>query len=424
MKSFQLDRRAMLRGAGVTIALPLLEAMMPVGKTAFAQNARPPRFIGYYTSCGYDMPNFTMPIGPIVELSRTLTPFANLKDKITQVVGLSGSREGSGGDHARGTQSFLRAAATGPSVDQIAHKAHMAGPDRTRFGSLAVGVNGSCVGTDGPAPPSSLCAISWESTNVYKPKDSDPQLLFNKLFMDSTQRKNQSAMDESVLSAVKDDAKKMQYKLGATDKQIVEQYFENIQEIENRIRQFPAGPAGSCTPGSAPIYETYSANKPQRARALADLTILAIQCDLARYMSFMLENGGDAVTYTHLGQSSSHYRYLIDGNRVQLQKIEQWMMGELAYLVQGLKDAKDITGGSLLDSCVIAMSSEFSDTATYSHTKMPFLLAGSCNGYFKMGQTIGSNGNFGDVWLSVLDALGYPQDRIGNSTGMLAELKA
>jgi Protein of unknown function (DUF1552) len=425
MKSFRLNRRAVLRGAGVSMALPLLEAMMPVGKTAFADSAKPPRFIGYFTCYGMLKNYFQMPTGAIAQLSPTLSPFESLKDKITQVKGLDnpgGNRFN--GDLARGTQSFLRAGSYGPSVDQIAHKAHMASNERTRFGSLALGVNGSCLATDQGGGPTALCAISWSSTDVMVPKDFNPQALFNKLFMSGdAQTKSQQAIEGSVLSAVKDDAKKMQQRLGASDQQIVQQYFNNIEEIEKRISQFPVGPAGSCSQETPPPDDAVT--KPQRAKALSDLAVLALKCDQARYLSFMLENGAEASVYTFLGNVDSRERLAMTGDSPALRAVEHWLMEMLAYLIQGLKDAKDLTGASLLDSCVVALGNNLSEGSRYTHTDMPFLLAGSCNGYFKMGQTIDATGhNYGDVWVTVLDALGFPQDRVGDSHGMLNAIKS
>jgi Protein of unknown function (DUF1552) len=425
MKSFNLNRRAVLRGAGTAMALPLLEAMLPVGKTAFAQSARPPRFIGYFTSCGIIMDQFRLPEGPIATLSKTLSPFENLKDKITTINGLVNPGQGPGGDHSKGCQSYLRASANTPSVDQYAHQAHMASNDKTRFGSLAVGINGGCGAQDGTAP-SALCAISWETGTTYKAKDSNPQLLFDKLFADAVPVQNteaiiaRRAMDESVLSAVMDDARKLQQKMGANDRQIVNQYLTSVEELERRIKSIPVDGSGgaACEPGVTPNAVTI----PDRAKALSDLTVLALQCDLARYISFMLENGGDYVTYTHLGMPDGHHQLSHSPQADLVQQIDQWMMEELAYLVQGLKDAKDITGASLLDSCILTMSNEVSDGNRHNHDDMPFLIAGSCNGYFKMGQSINSNGNFGDVWVTVLDALGHPRAQVGNSNGMLPEI--
>jgi Protein of unknown function (DUF1552) len=427
MKSFNLNRRAMLRGAGTAMALPLLEAMLPVGKTAFAQSAQPARFLGYFTSCGIRPESFNMAPGPIGTLSRTLTPFEALKNKITMVRGVAGPNAGPGGDHARGCHTLFRAGAAGASVDQLAHQSHMLSNDKTRFGSLAVGINGGCSAQDG-APPPTLCAVSWENTDNYKPKDSNPGLLFDKLFAGFVPTDNsgaslaRKAMDESVLSSVKDDARKLQAKIGATDKQVIEQYFTSIEELETRIKAIPVDPGtgASCAPGAKPNPATI----PERAKALSDLVVLAFQCDLARYGTFMLENGGDYVTYTHLQMPDGHHQLSHSDNLAAVQRIDQWMMEEMAYLATKMDAVKDVTGKSLLDSCSIIMSNEVSNGQSHSHADMPCLIVGGCNGYFKMGQVIQGGGNMGSVWVSVLEALGHPRAAVGNSNGPMNAIKA
>jgi hypothetical protein len=93
-----------------------------------------------------------------------------------------------------------------------------------------------------------------------------------------------------------------------------------------------------------------------------------------------------------------------------------------AYFVRGLKNATDVTGGNLLDSCFMAMSNEVANGQSSSHGDMPFITAGSCNGHFKTGESIPLKANFTSVWMTAIDALGYLQQRIGNSVGILNEL--
>jgi hypothetical protein len=144
MKPFNLNRRAVLRGAGVAMALPLMEAMLPVGKSVFAQSAQPPRFVGFFHSGGVIDTHFNMPPGPITTLSPTLGGWEDLKGDFSQILGVAGTKAGGGGDSAQGTQSWLRAGAAGASVDQLAHVAHMQKSDKTVFGSLAINITGSC----------------------------------------------------------------------------------------------------------------------------------------------------------------------------------------------------------------------------------------------------------------------------------------
>jgi Protein of unknown function (DUF1552) len=441
MKSFTLNRRTLLRGAGTAVALPLLEAMMPVGKTAFAQSAKPGRFICYFTSCGIVMENFRMTAGPMdrATVPASMQPFkdAGLLNDMCMVQGLSSVKSGAGGDHAQGTQTTLRANSNGISADQYMHQWHMALPagERTRFGSMSIGPNGGC-GAQDNAPPSTLCAISWETGTTYKPKDSEPGALFTKLFNGFTPPPGGGTpapvnrMNESVLAYVKDDANKLKQRLGASDKAILEQYETSVRELEMRIAastpDTTTGGGSSCVVPDAP--EAYGANWPLKCKLLADLTVLAIQCDQARYFAWMLENGGDYRVYNHLGMTRSHHAMSHDnGVRQQTAQIDRWMMTEMAYLVKGLKDAKDPTGASLLDSCFVALTNEISHGNNHNHDDMPFLSAGSCNGFFKTGQSLTATGPtawYGNVWVSACNAVGLDRNTIGNSTGPCTVLHA
>jgi Protein of unknown function (DUF1552) len=437
-----LNRRTLLRGAGTAVALPLLEAMLPTGKTAFAQSVQsPPRFIGYFYSSGVIMDHYRLSkFGSLsqIPLSDTLSSFEDLKSEILVIDGLKGSRYGPGSADAQGTQSFLRGGYDQPSIDQIAHQAHMQSTEATRFGSLAVAVNDTCPGTGGGAP-SAVCAISWETGTTIKPKDSDPRALFDKLFkgFDDSGREvaaNRRAAKESVLSAVKDDARVLQQKLASEDRQILQKYLTSIEELELRIQGMEPGAVAGChTPERPPAGPwskfNYGPNYHQdKVIALMDLSVLALQCDMARYLTFMIENGGDARTYDFLGVSEGHvflarapYAHSFGG---QKHVIERWLFSMAAYFVRGLKNATDFTGGNLLDSCLMAMSSCFSSGLLTNHNDMPFITAGSCNGYFKTGVSLPSQGNFTSVWMNVMDALGYPQPSIGSSLSGFNELRA
>jgi Protein of unknown function (DUF1552) len=436
-----LNRRTLLRGAGTAVALPLLEAMLPTGKTAFAQSVQSPsRFIGCFYSSGVSMDFYRLSkFGSLnqVPLSDTLSSFEDLKSNIMVVDGLAGSKFGRGGDYAQGTQSFLRGGYDQPSIDQIAHQAHMQTPNATRLGSLAVAANGTCSAQDG-SPTQDLCNISWETGTTCKPRDSDPQALFDKLFtgFDASGWEvaaNRRAARESVLSAVKDDARALQQKLAPEDRQILQKHLASIEELEARIQGTGSSTVAGCLIPTRPPedpwsrYNLTSPNHEDKVKALFDLSILAFQCDLARYLTFMMENGADYSAYSFLGVSDSNgalskrHSPPFGGPK---HTIERWLFKMAAYFVRGLKNATDLTGGNVLDSCFMAMSSEVANGWSSSHGDMPFITAGSCNGYFKTGESISSKANFTSVWMTAMDALGYPQQRIGKSVGILDELRA
>jgi Protein of unknown function (DUF1552) len=426
MKNFRLDRRAALRGAGVSLGLPLLEAMIPGNKTAFAQEVQsPPRFVGYYFPEGMIMEHFRMPLGDLgsMSMSDTLSPFEDLKEDILYIIGLSAVPAGPGGEHSRGTRSFLRASHQGPSVDQIAHQAHSRFGDATRFGSVAIGGQSACSATDGPAAAIDLCHISWKNTGIPTPKESDPLNLFNRLFQSRDSGYKDLSINSSILGAVSGDLHRLHNKLGVEDRLRVGSFLAEVESVEHLIQQ--QGCVDSALQPEATEYENYE----NRTKLLIDLLVLAFKCDLARYMSFMVFNGFTCFGYLRvlLGLPNLDCGTVHNpGGRSfegEFHQVNRWEMRMYHYLVKSLKDTKDFTGMSLLDSCFCFASSDVSDSSRHNYNDMPVLCAGSCNGYFKTGESVRSDKNFGSVWVSVLDALGFPQEVVGQSMGPANELR-
>lgn len=365
-----------------------------------------------------------------VQLSPTLAPFEDLKDDLLFVNGLDGIKCCAYGDHAQGTQSYLRATGTGGiSVDQLAHNAHMQSNDKTRFGSLAVSGDGTCYGRDSGSPASALCAISWEGTgeNDFKQRDSDPQALFNKLFSDFDPSKateaaaRRSEMDQSILDYVQDDISKLNQQLGYVDRQRLDRYLNSIQTLESKLSDQPPIVGGNCSPEEPQIVSGPA--KARQLQALSDIIVMAFECDLARYVAYMFENGGSYTFYDFAGATDGHHQmshnvstYGLNG---PLHGVEKFFYEQWAYFIRGLKNATDITGGNVLDSTFAVFSNEISHGNNHTHSDMPFLAAGSCNGFFKTGESIQSNANFGNVWVSVLEAIGHPSpsNRVGQGNG-------
>lgn len=431
-----LNRRTFLRGTGTALALPLLEAMAPVGKTAFAAGGAPARMLAWYLPCGIHMPAWRPAgTGANYALSPTLEPLANVKDQLMVISGLEnvpGYSMG-GGDHSSGTASFLTAVQAakpgvsgGVSIDQIA--AQQLG-ERTRIDSLALGIEGgdggNCGGESG-YNGAYLCNVSWKGPQTRKPKETDPARLFNTLTAgfdpnaatEAALRRKQ--MDESVLNAVQDDAKNLYGQLGMEDRVRMQEYEHSIRDLEIRLNNVDTG-GEECTLEQPVV----GSGREGHIKAMCDLQVLAFQCDITRIQTFMLASGGTYTTYGFLpGVNQGHHTLSHTNNFDAIKTIDRWEISMFAYLLEKLNNTKDPSGNSLLESCACLLSNEISDGNRHNHDDLPVLLAGSCNGYFATGQHADlGKARYSNLLYSMLDAFGAQVDGVGDSNGFLNAIR-
>lgn len=443
-KPFRLSRRAFLGGAGATLGLPLLEAMLPIGKTAFAQPANPTRMLCYYIPNGVHMPAWTpSQSGADYALTPILQPLANFKDDMMVISNLTNAVANAGpdgpGDHARGTGSFITASRVtktagddihnGVSLDQVA-----AGEigRQTRYASIEVGMDGG--GTAGNCDSGYSCAytrnISWAGPQTPMPKITNPRSLYDRLFsgLDATETSEQSQqrarLNQSVLDYVLSDIQSLQQKLGATDRAKLDEYFTGVEELEHGLTSFEAG---ACVIPDRPSASGY--NVTEKARLLADLMTIAFQCDLTRVQTFMMANAASERVYDFLGINTGHHtishHQSQQANFDMLLTIDIWEIEQFAYLLGNLKNTTDAGGTPLLDSCMVFLSSEISDGDWHNHNNLPVILAGSANGYFSTGQHVrfSSSKPIANLYMSMLDAIGAPVSSFGDdSTGLLESI--
>ena len=431
-KPWALSRRTLLKGSAATVALPFLEAM--VSGTARAQSqAQPVRFMAFYAPCGMYMEKWVpAQVGRLTTLPEILMPLLGLREEITVVSQLrnyAGEAEG-GGDHARGTASFLTAVhpvktagagiGVGPSVDQVIAE-HYAG--QTRLRSLELGAE---VGQRaGECDSGYSCAysnnVSWASKSEPVPKEVDPRGAFDRMFAGldpratAEERERRRRREKSVLDFVREDARRLKRRLGRRDQEKVEGYLSSVRELERRVEsgvqelqcQVPERPEGA-----AADVEGY-------VRQMMDLIALAFECDLTRTATFMMGNGGSNRSYAFLGHSGGHHQYSHhqnnEGNLAALQAINTWEVAQFGYLVQKLRDIEE-GEGRLLDNCVLMMGSEIADGNAHTKVNMPMVLAGGGGGKVKQGEHVQAevDTSTGDLLLSVLDIVGVERERFGD----------
>lgn len=444
-----LSRRTFLRGAGVAIAVPWLEAMLP--RAAFARGllsapSAPLRFAFCFTPNGKWMESWTPATAgedaPLPEtLPPTLLPLASLRSQLLIVSGLKQTNAealGDGpGDHARSAACFLTGAhprktegadlKNGRSIDQQLAEAVGAA---TRFPSLEVGCSPPLVsgGCDSGYSCAYSCNISWQSETTPQLKETDPRALFERLFgagddLTPEQRARRLARRKSLLDYAADDARRLSVNLGAADRRKLDEYLTGVRELETRIEkaeqeartqpaQQVARPAG--TPG----------DHGEHIRLLADLLVLAFQADLTRVATHMFANDGDNRSYPELGAPEGHHEASHHGNDPRkidfVEKIDRFHVEQLAAFVRKLATTPD-GDGTLLDHALVLYGAGISDGNAHNHDQLPIALAGGGNGTVKSGRhlRLATPTPLCNLYLGLLDRTGTRAASFGDSTGRL-----
>jgi hypothetical protein len=434
------SRRDILRGAGVSIALPLLPSLLP--REARAQDGKPPvRLVYWYVADGVHMPAWRPSrTGTGYDLPSSLEPLAPIQDKVTVLSGLANmsGRYNLPGDHARGTGCFLTCERpvftddashyNGVSVDQVAAQAR---GDETLFPSLQLGLEGgsSAGNCDSGYGCAYVRSISWADATTPLPKIVDPRTAFDRMFSgldgsDPIEAARRRTLRLSVLDAVTDDAARMQRKMGATDRAKLDQYLTGVRELEKRVEDLDEQDV--CTPPDRP---EQGLTTPAKAAAMGAIMATALQCDLTRVISYMFANGGSGRSHTWLGISDNHHGLSHHQNdpskQEKLAVINRWEVEVFVSFLQQLDAFEEADGSTLLDNSLVMFGSEISDGNRHNHDDLPVLLAGAGGGAVTPGRHLTFTGQepIANLYLSMLDAFGAPQTSFGSdSTGKLAGL--
>jgi hypothetical protein len=446
VKNLHISRRSVLRGMGAAVALPWLEAMMPRTLLGAAAPATAPRRMAFlYVPNGIDMANWTPAAeGALTTLPATLQPLAPFQKDLLLLSGLTLDKarpNGDGpGDHARAMASFLtgrQARKThgadirlGVSVDQLA--AEKIGK-ATRFASLEIGCEGGK--NSGNCDSGYSCAYSanlaWRTESSPVAKETNPRLVFERLFAapgkSDDKARRRERYKHSILDFVGEDARQLKNRLGSTDQQKLDEYLTGVRDIEQRlvrVEKTPdlAAPSGAARPTGIP--KDYR----EHLRLMADMLVLAFQADLTRVATFVFANDGSNRSYREYGVAEGHHDMSHHGGskdkKAKVQKINQFHIEQVAYLLGKLKALKE-GNGSLLDSCMIVYGSGISDGNRHNHDDLPLLLAGQGGGTLKTGRHIryAKETPLMNLYLNMLDRMGVHVDSFGDSKGRLTGLE-
>jgi hypothetical protein len=432
------SRRAFLGSAAACVSLPFLESLAPGSGAARAQTA-PVRLLFYYVPNGIHMPSWTpSQTGPGFDLPYILEPLATVQDDVLVLTGLA-NRSGEfhePGDHARGTAAFLTCERPfltagadielGISVDQVAAQAL---GNATSFPSLQLGLQGGA--STGSCDSGYSCAytrnISWADANTPLPKMVNPRLVFDRLFAGHDPGATAEDIERrrryrtSVLDHVHQQAQSLSRRMSRSDVEKLEEFMTGVREVENRI----AMGIGECSPPARP---TGDEDLSQQVRLMSDLMVLALRCDLSRYITFMLANAASLRSYSFLGVSGAHHaisHHQNDPDNIaKLEIIDRWEVEQLAYLLESLKATPE-GDGNLLDNTLVFFSSEIEDGNAHRHYNLPVLLAGRGGGAVDPGRHIdyGAQVPMANLFVSMLRAAVVDATQFGSdSTGELGGL--
>ena len=417
----KLDRRTILRGAGVAMALPWMTAMQKACAGADAQTL-PRRFVSMSLGLGLIADNLNpTQAGRDYEPSLYLKPLQDLRNQMTIVSGTS--HPGVGGGH-RAEASILTANPVGSSgrgkntisIDQYMAK-HLG--SKTRFSSLVLGSSGS----NSP---------SYTDNGAMIPAEDKPSRLFMKLFVDDSpaERVKQAQrvkQGRSIMDLVAEDAGRLSRELGRGDKDRLDAYFTSVRELELRMAESEewANRPKPKVDARKPVDIGNSSDFVGRQKLMSDMVRLALQTDSTRFVSYHLGTGGGVVPLEGVGESYhtlSHHG-LDDEKLDQLGIVEGAIISAYGDFLRDLASVKE-NGVSLLDQTSVFLTSNLGNASSHNNRNMPVVLAG---GGFKHGQHLAfdqkNNYPLPNLFVSVLQRLGLEQDSFASSTGTLTGLE-
>jgi hypothetical protein len=396
-----IPRRTFLRGAGVTLGLPLLDSMVPA-QTPLSQTAAAPvrRFMGIWHPHGA-APGYWSPLqeGANFEFSFITKPLEPFRNRVTFISGMDmpeamATTEEPGGDHARGAVllSAMRPRRNavspylGVTLDQLIAQKY--GQD-TILESIQLGVEED--GNFGNCNWGYSCAytnsISWTSPTQPLPTEVNPRVAFERLFgdgMSPEERRTGRKQNASILDSVTQEIAYFKKPLGAGDRSRLETYLENIREIERRIK---IAMDRTIKEPSEEIPFGLPENKNVHYRLMYDLLALAFEGDLTRSATFMLGKDLSGSSFPDSGfnggwHGSSHHGDKPD-NVANYAKMNRYHVQNLAYFAAKLDKIPDGDGGSVLDHILIYKGSNMGNSHRHAHVKVPIILLGGIDGKFK-----------------------------------------
>jgi hypothetical protein len=440
-----LSRRTVLKGAGVTLALPLLDAMIPAA-TALAQTVAVPKMrMGFFyiphgaimgnTSHGPQMDRWTPSgSGANFTLSPILASLEPHKRYVTSFGNLE-NRAMIGGVHSLAPATWLsgmrpdkasRGASMSTTLDQVV-ATHIG--QNTTLPSLEVAAE---ITQQAAACSGSACfyntTLSFRDAGSPLPMEHNPRKVFVQLFGEGDTPQERAAISDhtrSLLDRVRSGITAMRRDLGASDRAVLDSYVETVREIERRVQLASSRDLSNIDVPEAPIGELNAFGS--QVDLLFDLIALAYQADLTRVASYIMVAEGTNRTYNHIGVSDSFHpvsHHANDLGRIEkLAKIQAWHVERFAAFVKKLSSIPD-GDGTLLDHSMFLYGSNMSNSDRHNGHPLPTILVGGGNGALKGGRHIELREPtpLANLHLTILDKINARQESFGDSTGLIANV--
>ena len=436
-----LSRRTLLKGAGVSMALPLLDAMVPAA-TALAQTAAAPKLrtgffyiphgaIMYNTPHGEAMDKWTPSgagadfklstiLGSLEPYKKYVTSFGNLENKasagsvhtLNPATWLSATRPDGIGSHPHMTAT----------LDQIIAKA--IGQD-TPLPSLEVASETTAQQAAGGG--GSYTTLSFRDPESPLPMEYNPRKIFLQLFGEGDNPEERAFIGrqtKSVLDLISDRTKQLQGQLGPNDRAVLDGYLETVREIERRAQKAGASNLSSLKLPNAPLGELE--DFPEQVKLMFDLLALAFQADLTRVVSYIMVSEGTNRTYNHIGVPDAFHPVSHHANDLErlnkLVKIQTWHVQMFSQFVARMAATPD-GDGSLLDHSIFMYGSNMSNSDLHNNYPVPNIIVGGGNGRVKMGGQhilLPEKTPIANLHLTLLQKAGIARDKWSDSTGVIA----
>jgi hypothetical protein len=428
----RLPRRTFLRGVGATMALPLLDAMVPAMKAAGPVT---PRFAPIYFGNGANMPDWTPATeGVGFELSPTLMPLEPFRKQLTVLTGLDnypGTDQGDvGGQHPRAAPAFMSCmhpkategadVEAGTTIDQMI--AEQICRD-TKLPSLEVSVDRNDV--VGACDHGYACAymnsLSWKTPTTPLPSETNPRFVFERMFgVGSTAEERKARVDEdrSILDRLTQQISKLNNRLGARDRTKMAEYFDAVRDLEKRIAKAESYNADFSVPeqpvGVPPTFREY-------VELMFDLQVLAFQADITRVSSFMMCRENINRSYPEIGLPEAHHSMSHHGNNPEkmknFAKLNHYHADTMSYFIKKLASVSD-GDSTLLDRTIVLYGGGMSDANVHNNYNVPVILVGGKDLQLKGNRHVQfpKGTPLANLMLGLMDRYGAKQNKFGDST--------
>ena len=421
-----ISRRAVLKGVGASIALPLLDAMNPAA-TAWAQTpagASPKRFAFVGFPHGAIMDKWSpASTGANYEMSPILQPLEAFRQHLTIVSGLRNKPAETPEPHGYIEMTWLTCVKPwdrgtggkdwGVSADQFAAR-HIGQETRLPSLELTTALGGA--------------RLAWRTPTQSLPQEGNPRAVFQKLFgQGDTEQERADILREtgSILDRVQDQATRLQAGLGVRDRVVVSDYLDSVREIERRVQMAAQQDMSRLEIPDAPVGTPNDLT--EHFKLMFDLMALAFQADITRVITFSLDREASMRTYTNLGISEGFHPLSHHGNNPQkterLVQIQRYHTEVFARFIDRLSKAKE-GDGTVLDHSTILFGSNMSNSDRHNNDPLPVALLGHANGRIKGGQHLKypQDSRFADLLVTLFDRNNIPVEKIGDSGGIISEI--